>query len=88
MIKLNLPTSISFFIGPKYKKTYFFDSWVSDDESKADGFACFSTTSLSFIPNLHSGIPDRKLFMTTLPDTCALRTWPKITQMVKNYWIN
>ena len=47
----------------------------SSDESEVPLF-CFSTTSLSFMPNLHSGIPDRKLFITTRPDTWALKTWP------------
>ena len=33
---------------------------VSEDESSADAdLFCLSTTSLSFIPNLHSGIPDK-----------------------------
>lgn len=53
--------------------TYFF---CGSREESATPLFCFSTTSLSFIPNLHSGIPDRKLFITTLPDTWALRTWP------------
>ena len=35
-----------------------------------------STTILSLIPNLHSGMPDKYDFIMTLPATCALKTCP------------
>lgn len=37
-------------------------------------FPFASITILSFMPNLHSGIPDRYDFITTLPATWADRT--------------
>lgn len=60
--------------------TYFLEPKLSEESEDADFEDCFSTTSLSFIPNLHSGIPDKKLFMTTRPDTWALRTCPVETK--------
>ena len=36
------------------------------------------TKSLSFIPNLHSGIPESCVFTTTYPTTSALRTVPRL----------
>jgi hypothetical protein len=35
-----------------------------------------SMMSLSLRPNLHSGIPVRKVFIMTLPDTSLRSTWP------------
>mmetsp|Transcript_115580 Transcript_115580/g.201142 ORF Transcript_115580/g.201142 Transcript_115580/m.201142 type:complete len:244 (+) Transcript_115580:544-1275(+) len=41
-------------------------------------FDCFSFSNmlLSLSPNLHSGIPDKKLFITTLPATSRWRMFP------------
>lgn len=36
-----------------------------------------SMVSLSLIPNLHSGIPDKYDFIATFPATCADKTCPK-----------
>lgn len=41
-------------------------------------FPLLSITSLSLIPNLHSGIPERKDFMMTFPATWADKTCPEI----------
>ena len=42
------------------QQVFYFLFPVSEDESNADAdLFCLSTTSLSFIPNLHSGIPDK-----------------------------
>ena len=42
------------------QQVFYFLFPVSEDESSADAdLFCLSTTSLSFIPNLHSGIPDK-----------------------------
>jgi hypothetical protein len=52
--------------------------------------ASFAISTLSFSPNLHSGIPDSKLFIKIWPETLALSTVSvtknEDVQRVKKVW--
>ena len=59
-----------------FKRTHWWNWQSSNSTASPIPFSLWSNTSLSFKPNLHSGVPDRYALMRIWPSTSARRTVP------------